>query len=353
MARRRDPRISQIVRTVNDELKDRAIRHAIYLEGLKTSEVNKIVRFLDREMIPDILDQTRRRLSKGLGTRRLNDLLASVDSTIRVGARKVSGQLKEDLKGLALSEAQWQAKVLTEVVPIEASFVTPSGPLLRSIVTSKPFEGQILSQSVNTWGKAAIRDTHKQIRLGMAQGESIDKIVRRVRGAAKQTRRNAAAVVRTAVNHISAEARNTTFAENEDIIKGVQFVATLDDRTTLICMSLDGKVFPINEGPRPPMHYQCRSTVTPVVKGLEEMGFSRKEIREFPASTRASMNGQVSDKLSYPDWLKQQPKGFQDSVLGPRRADLFRSGKVTIDKMVSPNFQVRDLAELRRLEGLD
>ena len=47
------------------------------------------------------------------------------------------------------------------------------------------------------------------------------------------------------------------------------------------------------------------------------------------------MIGTVPEKQTYSQWLTNQSTEFQDDVLGPSRAKLFKSGKVKIDKFIS------------------
>lgn len=319
----------------------------IYLEGLKTSESKKIVDLLEKEVLPDILAQ----IQNGAGLRQ-RELLVAIDGILQGSASPIATALAADMGSLALAEAEWQVSVLGKTLPIQADFVTPPQPLLRAIVQAKPFQGNVLRGHVENWNVAARSRMAKSLRIGLAQGESIPQITKRVKQVVNKSSREISAVVRTATNQISTEARQLTFKENSDMIKGVQIVATLDGRTTLICISLDGKIYPIDEGDRPPFHFNCRTTITPVVKSLEELGFTRSEKRALPTSTRASMNGEVSAKVTYPDWLRSQPKEFQDKVLGKERAALWRDNRITIDKMVTSQLKVRSVAELRALEGL-
>ena len=46
--------------------------------------------------------------------------------------------------------------------------------------------------------------------------------------------------------------------------KRVLWVSVLDARTSDICINLDGSIFAIDEGPRPPAHFNCRSIVVPL-----------------------------------------------------------------------------------------
>jgi hypothetical protein len=122
----------------------------------------------------------------------------------------------------------------------------------------------------------------------------------------------------------------------------------LDNRTTEICIGYDGKVYPINEGPRPPFHWQCRTQAVPVLKSWKQLGIN---LKEAPEGTRSSMNGQEAAKITYPEWLKKQPIEFQDEVLGPTRAKLWRSGKVKIDRFTQDG-KLLTLDQLRKKEGL-
>jgi hypothetical protein len=64
-------------------------------------------------------------------------------------------------------------------------------------------------------------------------------------------------LVRTSINNASAQARRIVTEENQSILKGDEWVATLDSRTTLICGGRDGRIYPINSGPFPPAHWNA------------------------------------------------------------------------------------------------
>ncbi len=105
--------------------------------------------------------------------------------------------------------------------------------------------------------------------------------------------------------------------------------------------------------------HNCRSTTTPITKSWEELGrtdikpgrgskdfetafeknlkkqgFSNEKIATIKRSTRASLDGQVPDVLTYQQWIKRQPAGFQDEVMGKTKGALFRRGDLAADKFV-------------------
>lgn len=117
---------------------------------------------------------------------------------------------------------------------------------------------------------------------------------------------------------------------------------------TAICRSLDGKVFAVGKGPRPPAHWNCRSTTSPVLKSLKELGISTKDV---PEGTRASMNGQVPKSVTYYQWLKSQPYETQVEALGRTRANLFRSGAIRGDQFEDDRGRPLTIEELLGLAG--
>ena len=130
--------------------------------------------------------------------------------------------------------------------------------------------------------------------------------------------------MRTAAQHVSEQARQATWAANGDIIKGYEIVATLDNRTTQICRSLDGKRFELGKGPVPPLHIRCRTT------SVADLGDEFAFLRE--GATRSSENGYVPADQTYYDWIKTEDRSYVKDTLGPTRAKLLLDGGLTPDE---------------------
>jgi SPP1 gp7 family putative phage head morphogenesis protein len=349
-----DPRLKMVTKnTVNNKLASRAVRQSTYLEQYKNGEVQKIVGLLNDGVIPDLLAEYQKRLynitQRGYDTGptttlRLQQLIKATDGMLRGGVSAIKEQLNGDLNELALHQSDWQIAQITDSLPVKLDLLTPSPTLLKAIIDERPFDGHLME----TWFNKLVEDTqHKlvqQIQIGLTRGDSVPDMVHRLQGVMDITRRNAAAIVRTATSHVVNQAREMTYEHNEDVIDQVQMVATLDDRTTEICMDMDGEVYPINEGPRPPFHYNCRTTTVPVVKSWKDLGI---DLEEAPPGTRASMDGQVSDKLTYGDWLKGQSAELQNEALGPVRAQMFRDGEVDVHSFVNDQGKLLTLDELK------
>jgi SPP1 gp7 family putative phage head morphogenesis protein len=347
--------------SANEALRARGVAHAVYLERYKSSVWKRIAALLDKADA-DLVAQLQKRAARSALTEyRLELLLAAVRDLNAAAMKRFRAALREELRGLAGYELDYQLRALRDAVPpgleTRVEFVAPAARTVYAAAVTKPFQGRLLRD----WARGLERSRYEKaaaaIRLSVIEGEPIALTVQRLRGTRARryqdgvlavTRREAEAISRTAVNHVVTKARDTLFAENDDVVKGVQWVSTLDARTTPICQGLDGKVFPLDSGPRPPAHINCRSATVPVLKSWREMGIDRDEV---PAGTRASMNGQVAATETYGEWLRKQPAAVQEEALGKAKARLFRDGGLTADRFAAPTGRAYTLDELRAREA--
>lgn len=208
-----------------------------------------------------------------------------------------------------------------------------------------------------TWWRKQSNDLHskfmREMRTSLENGESTAQAATRITGGTikgvqvpgimNTAKNNANTLARTSLNKVTNEARIQSFEANADIVKAMKQISTLDSKTSQICIAYDGQVWetiskdpvppstlPFNAGP--PRHFNCRSTLVPVLKSWEELGIPADELS---ASTRASMDGQVPADTTFDDFLKSKPKSFQDDILGPTKAKLWRQGKITLQQLVN------------------
>lgn len=349
--------------SVNEEIQDRTIRHQVYLERYKASEIKRILKILNFEIIPEITDkietQLNRILERGSDVgkttlKRLQELekvLKELADNMSDGLQK---QIVVDLSDLTKNELEWQLKTIQQSLSYNLETVMPNPRAVVNIIKATSFAGLTMGQWFETLSNSTQRNVMAAVNRGIVEGETTAQIMQRIRGTRKlkytdgvmqTTRRQAEAITRTTINHATNQARLEFFKENEDIIKGLKWVATLDSRTSTICAGLDGKVFPVDKGPRPPAHPNCRSTMTAVLADADELG-----IDELPQGKRASIDGQVPASTTYGEWLKRQPIAVQEQVLGVSKAKLFRDGKLPIERFTDNNQNPLTLEQLRVLE---
>jgi hypothetical protein len=192
------------------------------------------------------------------------------------------------------------------------------------------------------------------IRSGFVEGRTTAQIVTDIRGTRaaqyqdgllQRPRRELEAVVRTALSHTSAVARDLMAEANSDLVKAERWVSTLDGRTSPMCRLRDGLKYtagdhkpightvPWGNGPGR-LHFSCRSTSVPVIKSWRELGIDADEL---PPGTRASLAGQIPADTTYAQWLAKQPAWRQEEILGPTRAALVRNGGLALPDLYTAN----------------
>ena len=139
-------------------------------------------------------------------------------------------------------------------------------------------------------------------------------------------------LVRTSVNATSNVASQRVYRANPTVTKRYRWLATLDEKTSPICKSLDQQVFEYGKGPTPasPPHFNCRSTTVPVVDwdGLS----SKYGIDLTPPRSRAkrpSATGGVPLGTSYGKWLHDQRPAGKKFEASAAQAKAFGGGKDT------------------------
>ena len=350
-----------MVDTANDKLLSSAIRNAVEVDRFSEAQVREIMVYLNQHVYPDIRDSIERGLANVAGTHTpyglaRNARLRTMQEDITQISRSGYSSLYKDTASDFDEFARLQSLITTDsvraalpsVINVTLNNITPAQA--SAIIRSTPFEGKILSSWYSDLSNSMQRNITQQLNIGLIQGESIQQLTRRISGKGgvfDLSRRNTEAVVRTSTNHVSTQTREQTFAENSDIVDKIQWVSTLDNRTTPICQSLDGTVYEIGVGPRPPAHFRCRSTITPVLKSFERFG-----LKDPSPSTRASMDGQVSEKLNYEQWLKKQDIKIQNDALGKRKGELFRQGKVGVKDLVNNRGRPLTLKELAKKNNI-
>lgn len=319
---------------------------------------------------------------------KLNALLKQTTAQIIDAYSQIDGVTKDDLKQLAALEGKQAVKIVNGTIGADVVSVALSPKQLEAIVDAPV----IFGNSSSKWWEAQAEDLRNKFGAAMQQGlllgEGIDELTRRVRGTKAngftdgimdKKKREADALVRSSVISTANEARLRTYAEMSDMVKGIQWVATLDNRTTPICRALDGKVWRLpdfepvghdKKWPGPTAHWNCRSTQIAVLRSWEELsgkklpaigadelqaklneklaarGWSPEKIAQAKAGARASMDGQEAAATTFDDWLKKKDGATVDRLLGPGRAKLWKEGKVTVSDLTNQNNRPLTLAQL-------
>ena len=335
-------------------LADKIIAHQIQLMRFTAGEKKKVFNILMQ-----MQTELKAKLLNGLTTYekgRVNKILNECTAIINTYYSGI--QAKMDLPGLAKTEAAATTKTMASI-GIEGSM--PAAPVLKAMVSETLLTGAPLK---DWWAKLGDDVSFKvvsQVRQGVAQGETLQDIITRVVGNPKKgmpgvleaSRRNASTLVHDTVMQITNDAKMAVYRENSDVCKGFEQLSTLDSRTSEICIAYSGAQWdldgnPINGTTLPfdggcPRHPNCRSVLVPILVSYKELGIDVPEI----AGTRASDLGQIPADTSFDTFLKRHDKEYQDELLGPGKAKLWRSGKITLRDLINQDGRTITLKELQ------
>lgn len=341
------------MQTVNSILRDKTIAHEVFLQRYYSGTTRRVMQLL-QDVEKDLIRQLKTLdIDSNTTIKQVDKQLESIRAVISEGYALAGRDLLQEMKDAAVYEQEWQHKTITDAVPIELNLTMAAPVTLFAAIEDTPFQGKLLKEWIDKLDQESFNSIQSAVRMGLVEGQSYSDITRRIIGtkALQYTdgvmhlnRTKTQALVSTAVAHSTNAARDEFYKANDDIVKAVQFVATLDMRTTPICRAKDGQVYPLDAYPRPPLHFRCRSSVVGVIKSWKELG-----LKEPTAGTRASMDGQVAETETYQTWLAKKSPEFQDEVLGKARGEMFRNG-TTLDRFVDDSGKQYTLEQLKKIE---
>lgn len=302
------------------------------------------------------------------------DITKIVDSTYK----NVNSTTNNGLMKVGNLQTGATAAGINKAIGVDIFNVTITPSDVKAIVGNTLIDGRTIGgwwnkQSAELKSKlaASMADGTKAIQIGMVEGEGIGGLVKRIIGSKTTpgimdvSKREAEALVRTSVMQVSGAVRQEMYKDNADVLDGIEVVATLDNRTTPLCRALDGKRFDMNLKPighgmpypgGPPFHWNCRSTIIPLVKSFAELAGSASKLSpaqiaeldaNVPIGQRASMHGPVSANQTYQSWLKDQPRSVQEDILGKTRYKLWSENKLDVGDLVTNTGHSLTLKELR------
>ena len=351
--------------------------------------------------------------------KRLRAIIAQSKTNLNTWAKTTTKEMTQELQGLALLQTDFIKNELQKVtasgdIPINSVAVSPkyaesfvtTDPTQINIFTSKQFteddfiefgagkfeltarqgatitlpNGQTVEKAFRGIAERQQDALARHIRQGVFSGESTQQIARRMIGRLDfgqkgNVRQIAAAggevtklanyqvrtIVRTSINQVQNQASQAVYAANKKVSPRYEYVATLDSRTSAICMRLDGQEFEYNKGPTPPQHFNCRSTTVPVVDfdGLQKKYPSLEKPPASVLDTRPSATGRVPQGTTYGNWLLNQDKKLQVKTLGSEgKVRIFKklaksegSGQAALRKMIRNDGTEVSLAKLKQLYG--
>jgi hypothetical protein len=308
------------------------LRHQIYLQRYSTGEARKLLDIMDtaNSQIKQVVFK-----AKGIETkekyRRVSQEIKRIKTELY---EQLHGQIELDFLDLAAEEALFVNNALNKQFNIKLDLELPAPKKVWAAASFGPYseDGHENFESyLNGLTKNLYNVWDSQIKAGYLAGLTAQQINRNVLGSVKAPlepgqmqflRNSLERNTRTMTACMAEEARDAVYRENGSIFDGYRYVATLDTRTCLMCGNDDGKVFKSLDpdvAPKLPRHQNDRCLYLPVIKGRGGV----------EAGERAAMDGPVSGKTTWKDWLAGQDEALQLDVLGPSRYAMYKAGADT------------------------
>lgn len=333
---------------VNERLRDDLIRHAIYADRYADAQLKEIIKVL--QSVVKNIEQRIASEPNVVTIAWLNQVKGWIEQQAEIFTSKLENGLKQAIKELISHEGELFTRDMYRAISVKFNYTIPAPEVIERAVLSMPVDsGHLYDELMKRYDQLTKDYIISEIRAGIVSGEGIKEMVHRLTSLLSIQAASAERMVRSVVMHTMNTARLELYKANRDVIKAVQYVATLDTKNCLVCGTLDGKTWDLDEQhPTPPMHYNCRCVLAPITKSWRELGIDKDEI---PPTMRSSMNGYVPETMDYTEWLAKQSEKTQAEILGPTRLKLYKQG-LPIEKMVR-NGKPLTIEELRQKEFFD
>lgn len=206
------------------------------------------------------------------------------------------------LMGDIYTEGYYRTRhILDTGIGIGHSFAALDTKTIEKVV-AKPWVADGRNFSERIWGQhrpQLINDLHKGLSQAVIRGESSEKLVKYITkkyGVAKSRAEN---LVLTERAFFSSTSEQESYKELG--VEYQEFCATLDERTSDICRSMDGKVFKTSEIEigvnAPPLHCRCRSVMVPYFEG--------SYVGERAARDKDGNHILIDANMKYYDWYEK------------------------------------------------
>ena len=310
---------------INTVLLDREIAHQIMVENYKSNLTEQINTF-DPDF--DDFDFNNR---------------PALRSRLRRRFVRIRGIITSGRENFIRDELRFQSNT------ISSNWYTPKRTTLaqinRKIVGPNLLDQRTLPRSLDAIERQEFLRVRNSIRRGIAEGKSRSSLRRIALRSSAVTKNQSTALLNTELTRASSIVKTEVANENPDLIKSYLFSAILDSKTSDICRSNHNREIPIdNERYIPPLHFNCRSTVSYVT-------YSRSELEARGLSPPSDLQTGLPDIETLDEWLLRQPFSVQVLLFGSERAVSLWQRGLPAQSLLTRQGNVRSLAAIRRQDS--
>ncbi len=254
---------------------------------------------------------------------------------------------------------------------------------------AEEFGRRLTAEAVPTrdWWKrqrlSTLRRYQDALRKGVSEGDDLSGLIARVRGDAvrvhgkttypnaiiRTSEREARALVETSLSKLENDVRFDTYKANSELVRGVQMMNPLDNKTSPICRArfaggapawtLDGKPFPGTNIPfpgMPPWHWRCRTWPIPILRPHRELVQSgalsqtqHRELLKLSKEKKIALDGKPATVTGFDTFFARRSERWQKSNIGKRKFELWKEKKLSFVEMIDQSGRPLTIEELEAL----
>jgi len=202
---------------------------------------------------------------------------------------------------------------------LSGSFASLPAPAARRLI-GQLGNGQPLSLLLSQIAPLVVDAVSAALVTGLVAGDSPRQIAREVRSGLGVGLTRALTISRTETLRAYRDASLEIYRENDDVVEGWRWAASLSARTCAMCLAMHGRTFSL-ESPFA-SHPNCRCIPVPVTKDWAELGLDGVgDSRPAPGPTGA-------------EWFAGQPEDVKRQILGPAKLAAYQRGDLRLPDLV-------------------
>ena len=283
---------------------------------------------------------------------------------------KIYSDIEKTIEGRTIELAQATPEIMAGMVQntigIELSVPHLDKKTVKAWYESSQIEGLSPKRWLTKLSDNAVNRIVAETRESLILHESLGQTSKRIQKALDIGRRSAEGISHNALHTAWQFAERELYLENPEMVQKMRFVAQIDRKTTELCISLDGEVFPIKDAPLPPLHFRCRSMLMPIFEGIKyegkriarlDTGARTVHHRDGTTSTVYSKRRVqfIPESMTHNQWVQNLVKSsaardvsFAQEMLGKTRFDLVKAGKFEVKDL----YYAGKLRTIKELKGL-
>nr|DAL17016.1 MAG TPA_asm: minor capsid protein [Caudoviricetes sp.] len=375
-----------------EELAEIVNNHLANLQRIgvnRSGDLLEILNDVQSELMDYILSAQKSFGSAGLdsGTnKRLKIIKAKIEYLLNQAYSQGYYAISAQAAGLAENEAKHAASLVRAMT---GTAVAQVGKLtVENIVKYGRFNGLTLAEMFNSMSVKDADKIYTTVAKNILSGSTPQSLKKAVQHVFDVSNYTAKTVGLTCANGISNDARLATFAQNADVVKGVEILNSLDGRTCPTCAQIGGLRFAVDAKDIPvlPIHPRCRCCYIPVTvlsdmsevtrpaanadfmaeakrayeakhpdKDWDVLAESSKKryyhqaIHAYEERTGKPAFRQVPGSMTFAEYFEPQSEQFKRDWLKPTRYKLYQKGLLSLNDMMDPaTDRLFTLAELKK-----